>query len=183
MMSGHDMEIFDAEMPGGESSEAAIDFEKFNCCKNFQKCCEDFVCDHCGHLEYGNGYTNHCSQCLWSKHVDINPGDRTADCNGLMPPVVIDMKKGNYRFLQRCQICGHERWNKAQQNDSFNMIVLLSSSLSSDPDISVSSKPRSQGHSKKSIRKTNRNGRSTSKGEKKYSLTAGITKTPRRGVW
>ena len=27
----------------------------------------------------GNGYTNHCPKCLWSKHVDINPGDRGAN--------------------------------------------------------------------------------------------------------
>jgi hypothetical protein len=42
--------------------------------KRFQKTVEDFVCEHCGHPVAGNGYTNHCSQCLWSKHVDDNSG-------------------------------------------------------------------------------------------------------------
>ena len=44
---------------------------------------EDFICEHCGREVRGNGYTNHCPYCLWSKHVDINPGDRAAGCGGL----------------------------------------------------------------------------------------------------
>ena len=70
----------------------------------FQRCIEDFNCGHCGFLEKGDGYTNHCSQCLWSKHVDVNPGDRAASCQGLMRPVLVDTKKGQYRFLQRCEV-------------------------------------------------------------------------------
>jgi hypothetical protein len=46
--------------------------------RNFQRCKEDFRCGHCGHLERGDGYTNHCTACLWSAHVDIQPGDRAA---------------------------------------------------------------------------------------------------------
>ena len=96
--------------------------------KTFQRCQEDFVCGHCGHAERGDGYrrspntptlaaatlvltyvttlryTNHCSQCLWSKHVDVNPGDRASLCQGLMPAVLVDTKKGHYRFLQRCEV-------------------------------------------------------------------------------
>ena len=52
--------------------------------KTFQRCPEDFECGNCGHEIEGNGYTNHCTACLWSKHVDVNPGDRAADCHGLM---------------------------------------------------------------------------------------------------
>jgi hypothetical protein len=53
----------------------------------FKKTKEDFVCEHCGKPVVGNGYTNHCPECLWSKHVDVNPGDRAATCLGLMEPV------------------------------------------------------------------------------------------------
>ena len=91
--------------------------------KRFQRHLEDFECGHCGHIEEGNGYTNHCSACLWSKHVDINPGDRAAACQGLMQPIGVDTKKGLNRILQRCELCGHERWNKQQEQDDFEAIL------------------------------------------------------------
>ena len=94
----------------------------------FQRTKEDFECEHCGHLQRGTGYTNHCERCLWSKHVDNNPGDRAATCRGLMQPVAVDTKKGGYRILQRClsEGCGHERWNKAQDGDDFDAILRIS---------------------------------------------------------
>jgi len=96
--------------------------------KNFQRHLEDFKCGHCGYLVEGrHGYENHCTQCLWSKHVDINPGDRAASCRGLMPPVQLDDKRGQYRYLQRCEDCGHERWNKQQEGDDFEAILRISS--------------------------------------------------------
>jgi Zn finger protein HypA/HybF involved in hydrogenase expression len=48
----------------------------------FKRTIEDFTCEHCGEQVTGNGFTNHCPQCLWSKHVDIDPGDRLALCGG-----------------------------------------------------------------------------------------------------
>ncbi|MBU3901416.1 RNHCP domain-containing protein, partial [Patescibacteria group bacterium] len=47
--------------------------------KKFQRKIEDFVCGHCGPKIKGTGYTDHCPKCLWSQHVDVNPGDRQAD--------------------------------------------------------------------------------------------------------
>ena len=55
---------------------------------------EDFVCENCGQEVKGNGYTNHCPRCLYSKHVDINPGDRASDCGGLMKPVAVELRHG-----------------------------------------------------------------------------------------
>ena len=52
--------------------------------KKFIKVKEDFVCEHCGAEVKGDGYTNHCPKCLWSKHVDVHPGDRAAECGGMM---------------------------------------------------------------------------------------------------
>ena len=46
-----------------------------------------------------------------------------------MPPIQVDTKKGNYRFLQRCEDCDHERWNKAQDADEFDAILRLSAAL------------------------------------------------------
>jgi len=60
--------------------------------KRFQKRIEDFVCERCGAFVKGTGYTDHCPECLWSKHVDVNPGDREAECGGLMEHVDTDFE-------------------------------------------------------------------------------------------
>ena len=35
----------------------------------------------------GTQHRNHCPNCLSSLHLDIEPGDREADCGGIMDPV------------------------------------------------------------------------------------------------
>ncbi len=74
--------------------------------KKFQRTIEDFVCENCGEEVEGSGYTNHCPNCLWSKHVDINPGDRKNDCGGLMKPVDAYFKSQQWYLEQKCQKCG-----------------------------------------------------------------------------
>ena len=86
---------------------------------------EDFVCEYCGTSVEGTGYTNHCPVCLWSKHVDQNPGDREETCHGMMEPVAAEVKKGEYRIQHLCQICHIERWNKAAPEDDFEVILQL----------------------------------------------------------
>ena len=88
--------------------------------KKFQRTKEDFTCEKCGFEVVGDGYTNHCPKCLWSKHVDINPGDRAATCQGLMEPVEVELKGGEYVILHRCIECGFEKKNKASKEDMFN---------------------------------------------------------------
>ena len=46
--------------------------------KRFKMIDEDYICDVCGDEVKALGYTarDHCPNCLASKHVDINPGDR-----------------------------------------------------------------------------------------------------------
>ncbi len=94
--------------------------------KRFQRREEDFVCEHCGAKVLGNGYTNHCPRCLYSKHIDINPGDRAADCGGLMEPVDIELKNGKYVVVQRCQKCGFVRRNKVEDSDNFEAVLNIS---------------------------------------------------------
>ena len=88
--------------------------------RKFQRMKEDFTCEQCGSLVLGDGYTNHCPQCLWSKHVDIHPGDRLETCRGLMEPVEVTYQGGEYIILHHCVICGHEKRNKASKDDMFN---------------------------------------------------------------
>ncbi len=97
--------------------------------KRFNRQIEDFTCEHCGTKVHGNGYTNHCPNCLWSKHVDINPGDRAADCGGLMEPIAVEMKNGEYILTQKCTKCGHIRRNKVCDDDNFDAVIALSKSM------------------------------------------------------
>ena len=91
----------------------------------FQRVKEDFVCEHCGAHVLGDGYTNHCPQCLWSKHVDVSPGDRAAECGGLMKPVGIEGSTPEYVLTQKCTTCEHVRRNKVQRQDSTEAVLAL----------------------------------------------------------
>lgn len=86
---------------------------------------EDFTCGHCGAEVLGNGYTNHCPHCLWSKHVDVDPGDRLATCGGLMEPVSIEGSSPDYVLTHRCTVCGHQKRNTVAPNDSSEEILAL----------------------------------------------------------
>jgi hypothetical protein len=94
---------------------------------------EDFDCLHCGATVLGDGYTNHCPRCLWSLHVDIQPGDRESDCGGAMEPVGALYEGGRTIVVQRCQACGHTRRNKTARNDSRNAVLALFGRVVEDP--------------------------------------------------
>lgn len=94
--------------------------------KRFIRRIEDFTCDTCGTEVTGTGYTDHCPECLWSRHVDVHPGDRKSDCEGLMEPLGATQKKGQWRVFYRCQKCGHERLNDTSPDDNFEKIIELS---------------------------------------------------------
>lgn len=93
----------------------------------FKRVKEDFVCENCCVEVSGSGYTNHCPECLWSKHVDIEPGDRASECGGMMRPVTLEEHQGGHRVLHRCVSCGHEKYNKVQKGDRFDPEMVLNS--------------------------------------------------------
>lgn len=95
--------------------------------KKFTRHIEDFTCEHCGTHVSGNGYTNHCPNCLWSKHVDNNPGDRASNCGGLMRPIGIETKNGEYIIIHKCEKCGKKISQSASENDNINEIIAISS--------------------------------------------------------
>lgn len=94
--------------------------------RRFQRRIESFACLHCGEAVSGDGYTNHCPKCLWSRHVDINPGDRAAACKGPMEPLSYEVKGGETILLHRCTVCGFERRNRTAPADDFEAILRLS---------------------------------------------------------
>jgi rubrerythrin len=92
----------------------------------FTRKIEDFKCENCGKTVKGFGYTNHCPNCLFSKHVDINPGDRLSDCDGIMKPVAIELEHSEYIIIHKCTKCGHVKKNKSAPEDNFEEILKLS---------------------------------------------------------
>lgn len=104
--------------------------------ENFQP----FRCSHCRNLvfineEMGTKHRNHCTFCLWSKHVDRKPGDRKADCMGSMKPIGITLKaEGTDRFtgalkygdimiVHECADCGKFSINRIAADDSSQTIM------------------------------------------------------------
>ena len=87
---------------------------------------EDFTCEKCEFFVKGNGYTNHCPECLWSKHVDVFPGDRKGGCRGMMDPIGVEVKNKEYTIIHKCTKCGHIKPNKAVKEDNFQMVVQIS---------------------------------------------------------
>lgn len=94
--------------------------------EKFKKYIENFICEKCGTEVTGNGYTNHCPECLWSKHVDVFPGDRAGDCGGMMEPIRVEVKNKEYIIIHKCVKCGYEKPNKAVKEDNFQMLVQIS---------------------------------------------------------
>jgi len=101
--------------------------------KRFLKNDNGFICAHCGKEVKPLGYTsrNHCPFCLWSLHVDVNPGDRANECGGQMEPISVqpDAKKG-FIIVHRCQRCGELHRNRAAheaevQPDNKKLLIAL----------------------------------------------------------
>ena len=92
--------------------------------QKFQRTIEDFDCENCGARVLGTGFTNHCPVCLFSKHVDIYPGDRAEKCGGLMEPIGVELEKGKYIITQKCLKCGKIWRNEASPNDDISQFLI-----------------------------------------------------------
>ena len=96
--------------------------------KKFTHKNDGFTCENCGALVPPAEGTcrNHCTVCLCSKHVDVNPGDRAANCGGIMKPVSYELKGGvPVRLINVCQKCGFTRPNKIADDDDRSVIFDL----------------------------------------------------------
>lgn len=95
-------------------------------------CDEIFKCKVCGRevVPYGAGtmHRNHCPNCLSSVHLDIEPGDREADCGGVMEPIAVWVRKnGEWAVVHRCKRCGTLSSNRIAADD--NPMKLMSLAL------------------------------------------------------
>ena len=86
-------------------------------------CTESFVCKNCGKTDTadnaGTDHRNHCPYCLYSVHLDIEPGDREADCGALMEPIAVWVRNGGeWALIHRCTFCGTLSSNRIAADDN-----------------------------------------------------------------
>lgn len=87
------------------------------------KCNESFTCKVCGRLVVptgaGSNHRNHCPNCFCSLHLDIEPGDRQADCGCTMEPIAVWVRKnGEWAIIHHCRICGELSSNRIAADDN-----------------------------------------------------------------
>lgn len=92
-------------------------------------CDEAFTCKFCGQLVVaagaGSSHRNHCPNCLHSLHLDIEPGDREANCGGIMEPVSVWVRRNSeWAIIHRCKRCGTFSSNRVAADD--NPVKLMS---------------------------------------------------------
>ncbi|MBO5682389.1 MAG: RNHCP domain-containing protein [Clostridia bacterium] len=101
--------------------------------KRFSKNDSGFICAHCGKKVEPLGYTSrdHCPFCLWSIHIDVNPGDRANECQGNLVPIKAepDPKRG-FVIIYKCDKCGELHRNRAAheakvQPDNIDLLIRL----------------------------------------------------------
>ncbi|MFW5695966.1 MAG: RNHCP domain-containing protein [Alkalispirochaeta sp.] len=91
---------------------------------------ETFVCSNCGRTvaptEFGTVNRNHCPHCLYSRHLDLRPGDRRSPCRGEMEPIAVWVQpKGEWSLLHRCMKCGAIRTNRIAGDDSESLLLAI----------------------------------------------------------
>lgn len=100
--------------------------------KRFQRNDSGFICRHCGAdvspLKVSS--RDHCPVCLWSIHIDINPGDRACGCLGDLEPMTAypDAKKG-FVIVYKCRSCGEIRRCKSAPDDDSGLVIGLTSRI------------------------------------------------------
>jgi hypothetical protein len=97
-----------------------------------------FRCVHCS-LDVpldapGTAHRNHCPTCLWSRHLDVRPGDRAASCGAAMEPIAISVRdRGEWVLVHRCRACGELALNRTAGDDSPLLLVRLAAGPLAQP--------------------------------------------------
>ena len=93
--------------------------------KKFNELDENFICENCNTKVQKLIYSSrdHCPNCLYSKHVDINPGDRLNECKGMLKPIGIEKFKNTYKIIYKCEKCKKEHKNIIANDDNFETIL------------------------------------------------------------
>lgn len=92
---------------------------------------EEFICENCGKEVEKLKYTSrdHCPYCLYSKHVDIVPGDRENACKGILEPIGYVLKDGKEQILYECKKCSKRTKNIVAKDDNRDLIIELTTKV------------------------------------------------------
>ncbi len=88
--------------------------------KKFTHRNESFLCFNCQKNvpKAGVGCRDHCPHCLFSLHVDINPGDRENTCQGILEPISYESTGHKGIMIHyRCKKCQKQSRVKALLED------------------------------------------------------------------
>lgn len=93
-------------------------------------CTDSFTCKNCGWLcvseGAGSNHRNHCPNCLYSLHLDVEPGDRDSDCHGKMEPIGVWVRKGGeWAIVHHCTVCGKIGSNRIAADDNPMKLMAL----------------------------------------------------------
>ncbi len=95
----------------------------------FVKNDESFICENCNKKVEKLEYTSrdHCNHCLYSKHLDITPGDRSNECKGALKPFNIEVsnKIDSEVIVYKCLKCGSIVRNIVARDDDKNNIYKI----------------------------------------------------------
>lgn len=89
-----------------------------------------FTCIVCKHVVeargFGTAHRNHCPRCLWSRHLDDEPGDRRNPCRSPMEPIAIEVRQdGEWALVHRCAGCGTLKTNRIGGDDHERSLLAL----------------------------------------------------------
>ena len=113
--------------------------------KNFFRthpCIDPFTCKNCGNTVVpegaGSDHRNHCPYCLFSLHLDEEPGDRASDCHGRMEPIGVWVRKnGEWALIHRCTVCGKLDSNRVAADDNPMKLLSLAMKPFANPILST----------------------------------------------
>ncbi|NCS32160.1 RNHCP domain-containing protein [bacterium] len=96
--------------------------------KSFIERNESFVCENCGITvtRHPTSSRDHCTACLYGKHVDYNAGDRLQTCHGLLEPIGLRVKNGKQQIVYSCNSCNEKRYNVVAIDDDIQRLTEIS---------------------------------------------------------
>ena len=97
-----------SSLPGKKAIRLILDREaKAQVIQNPKHIDEGFVCLYCTKVipPGGQQIRDHCPFCLRSRHLDHIPGDRAADCGGLMHPQSFTYQQDQVWIHYQCEAC------------------------------------------------------------------------------
>ncbi|NLL44937.1 MAG: RNHCP domain-containing protein [Mollicutes bacterium] len=99
--------------------------------KKFNMLDEEFICENCHKKVNKLSYTarDHCPFCLYSKHVDCNPGDRANKCLGMLKPIGIEKFRNTFKIIYKCLKCEEIHKNIIAKDDNMDLIIELSTNI------------------------------------------------------